>query len=45
MDLGVIGIDRDRAEQMGTRWLLIGDIIGGIIGAAIAIALLVTVFS
>jgi len=45
MDLGVLQVDHGNAKRLGSRWLLICDVVGGLIGAMIAVALLVTVFS
>jgi hypothetical protein len=40
----VFEIRRD-VQRLGSRWLLICDLVGGLVGAAIAVALLVTLVS
>jgi hypothetical protein len=36
---------RQDVQRLGSRWLLICDLVGGLVGAAIAVALLVTLVS
>jgi hypothetical protein len=44
MDLGVFENRRD-VQRLGSRWLLVCDLVGGLFGAAIAVAVLVTLVS
>jgi hypothetical protein len=44
MDMGVFEIRRD-VQRLGSRWLLVCDLVGGLVGAAIAVAVLVTLLS
>lgn len=44
MHMGVFEIRQD-VQQLGARWLLICDLVGGLVGAAIAVAVLVAVVS
>jgi hypothetical protein len=44
MLMGVFEIRQD-VQRLGSRWLLVCDLVGGLVGAAIAVALLVTLVS
>jgi hypothetical protein len=44
MLMGVFEIRQD-VQRLGSRWLLLCDLVGGLVGAAIAVALLVTLVS
>jgi len=42
MHMGVFEIRQD-VQRLGSRWLLICDLVGGVVGAVIAVAVLLTV--
>jgi len=44
MHMGVFEIRQD-VQRLGSRWLLICDLVGGVVGAVIAVAVLLTVVS
>jgi hypothetical protein len=44
MLMGVFEIRQD-VQRLGSRWLLICDLVGGLVGAVIAVALLLTVLT
>jgi uncharacterized membrane protein YsdA (DUF1294 family) len=44
MLMDVIEIRQD-VQRLGSRWLLVCDLVGGVVGAVIAVAVLLTVVS
>jgi hypothetical protein len=44
MLMGVFEIRQD-LQRLGSRWLLICDVVGGLVGAVIAVAVLLTVLT